>query len=135
MKQINPLYVALLLLAALVVVTVKLYQSNQMQKEAIASLHETETMAKRIVALKKTWDENKKNVITLERLLKSPMLRNVEITQQKKQDRLILKAERIDKKSADYLLNKLLNGSYTISVLKIRRLGEQEASFHVEVAL
>ncbi|MDX1294949.1 MAG: hypothetical protein R3302_01695 [Sulfurimonadaceae bacterium] len=135
MKQINPLYIALLLIAALMFVTVKLYQANEINKEAAASLQQTETMAKRIVTLKKEWDNGKKSYASLQRLLKTPMLRNAGVTGNKKSDSIQISAKQLDKKSLDYLMNKLLNGTYTVKALKIKRIDATTASFYAEVAL
>jgi hypothetical protein len=134
-KQINPLYIALLLVAALLFVGVKLYQANDAHKTAQASLQQTETMAKRIVTLKKEWDDKRKSYASLQRLLKASLLRNSGVTLQKKSGRVLVSAKQLDKKALDYLMNKLLNGTYTVTKMKIKRLDTTQASFYAEVTL
>ena len=135
MKQINPLYIALLLLVALAAVTLKLMEAHTTQKEALSALQKTEVTAKRIVALQKEWERGKESASALERLLRSAPLRETEFVTERKRNRIMITAKSIDKKAADYLLNKLLNNTYVITALEIRRLDAQRASLQMEVAL
>jgi hypothetical protein len=132
-KQINPLYIALLLVVALVVVILKLNEANAAQSAAVEALQETEKTAKRIVALQQAWGRGEESASALERLLRSAPLKETEFVTERTRNRIIVRAQSIDKKAADYLLNKLLNNTNVIKTLKIRRLGPQQASLHVEV--
>ncbi len=135
MKQINPLYIALLLIAALVVVTLKLDRAQELQKQSVAALQESESTAKRIVALQKEWDDGKASRAKFDRILDAAPLRGIDFNRQNKADRIIISAETIEKRAADYLLNKLLNGAFVIKSLKLRRLDDRQASLQLEVTL
>jgi len=134
-KQINPLYIALLLIAALVVVTLKLDRAQELQKQSVAALQESESTAKRIVALQKEWDDGKASRAKFDRILDAAPLRGIDFNRQNKADRIIISAETIEKRAADYLLNKLLNGAFVIKSLKLRRLDDRQASLQLEVTL
>jgi hypothetical protein len=134
-KPTNPLYIALLLIAVFLVVVVKLYQANTAHGEAVVALYETQTMAKRTAALKGTWGESTKNATALKRLLGGSLLRDAGVEMEKRSDRMVISAKSIDRKALEYLMNKLLNGTYRIKNLKVKRLDERQASFYAEVAL
>lgn len=135
MKQINPLYIALLLIAALAVVTLKLNDAQEAQKRSVAALQESESTAKRIVALQKEWDDGKASRAKFDRILDAAPLRGIDFNRQNKPDRIIISAETIEKRAADYLLNKLFNGAFVIRSLKLRRLDDRQASLQLEVSL
>ena len=134
MKQINPLYIALFLIAVLIVVTVKLNGAIAMQKEVRAELEKSEVMAKRIVAFKKSWEVNDEMKKTLDRLLKRTA-RNTEIEYKEQHGSMVITAKKIKAKAAEYLLNKLFNGTYVIKTMSIKRLDSESASLEVEITL
>lgn len=135
MKPINPLYTALLLIAVFLVVLFKLHQANVAHGEAVASLYDTETMAKRTAALKASWDDETKNAAALKRLMSSALLRDADAHVEKQSDLMVISVKSIDRKGLEYLINKLLNGTYRIKNLKVERLDEDQASLYAEVAL
>ena len=135
MRQVNPLYIALMLIAVLAVVGFRLDGAKQTQLQAKADLEKTQVMAKRIDALKKSWDKGKMVRKELDRLLKSSPLRNAGIESKEQRGSVSITAKKIDAKAAEYLLNKLLNGTYVIKTLSVKRLDAETGALHVEVAL
>jgi hypothetical protein len=134
-KQINPLYIALLFVVVLAVVILKLSDANSTHNASVAALQETEVTARRIVALQKDWDRGEQSTAPLDRLLNSAPLQGTELVKKRKRNRVMITAASINKQAADYLLNKLLNNTYVIKALEIRRLNAQQASLYVEVIL
>jgi hypothetical protein len=134
-KQINPLYLALFLVATLGFVVFKLNSAQEAQRQARDDLSKTATMAEEIVALKRGWDDSKRTRSSLERLLRASQLQSAAIKQTKKQGLVVLESKAIKADAANYLLNKLLNGAYTLKTMKVRRLDGETASLYLEVSL
>lgn len=135
MKRVNPLYVALLLLAALLVTVIRLHQSNARYAQTLQNLQQTELMARKIAALKTGWGDGNDNAAAIERILKASLLRNAGLTYEKLHSVMKISAKEMDRKAMEYLLNKLLNGTYAVKSMSIKRLDGQKASFEAEVAL
>ena len=135
MRQINPLYIALLLIAVLVMVVIRLDIAKETQRQAKADLEKTQVMAKRIEALKKSWDKGKATKKELDRLLKSSPLRSAGIESKEQRGTVSVIAKKIDAKAAEYLLNKLLNGTYIINTISIKRLDDETGALHAEISL
>lgn len=135
MKQINPLYIILLLVVILFVVLFKLMQTKTELHEAHNSFYKNKEMVHAIVDLRQSWDNHKGTKNTLTRILKSSQLRNAGVVQRVKRDQIELHGSAMDAKSASYLINRLLNEPFVIKSMKIRRLGKERASLDVEIRL
>ncbi len=134
MKQINPLYIALFLIAVMVVVMFKREGAIAMQQETRAELKKTEMMAKRIGALKKSWEAGEQTKKSLDRLLKR-VSRTAKIEHKEQHDTIVITAKKIDAKTVSYMLNKLFNNTYVIKAMTIKRLDGKSASLEVEIML
>jgi len=135
MKQINPLYIILLLVVILFVVLFKLMQTKTELHEAHNSFYKSKDMVHTIVDLRQSWDNKKSTKNTLTRILKSSQLRNAGIVQRVKRDQIELHASSMDSKTASYLINRLLNEPFSIRSMKIRRLNRERASLYLEIRL
>ncbi len=135
MKQINPLYIILLLVVILFVVLFKLMQTKAELHEVHNSFYENKEMVHDIVNLRQSWDNQKATKNTLTRILKSSQLRNVGVVQRVKRDQIELHSSSLDAKSASYLINRLLNETFVIKSMKIRRISKEHASLDVEIRL
>ena len=135
MKQINPLYIILLLVVILFVVLFKLMQTKTELHEAHNSFYKSKDMVHTIVDLRQSWDNKKSTKNTLTRILKSSQLRNAGIVQRVKRDQIELHASSMDSKTASYLINRLLNEPFSIRSMKIRRLNRERASLDLEIRL
>jgi len=134
-RQINPFYIAFLLIAILAFVGFKLMQAKEAHKEAVASLEQTDTMARRIVALKSAWDGGDTQAKALQRMLAGPLFTNAGVTHTLQKGRMVISADAIERNTADQLLGKLFNGSYVIDTVEIRRLDDTRAALRMEVLL
>ncbi len=135
MKQINPLYVAMLLLVLLVLAVVQLNKAKNEQYEAKENLKQTKEMAERIVALKKSWSDASQSNKNLQKLLRAPQLKASQIEQKKEGDKVILSSKNMDIAAVNYMVNKLLNGTFVLGAVKIVREENELFSFSVEVRL
>ena len=135
MKNINPLYIILLLVVILIVVLFNLMQVKNTLHEAQNSFDRTKTMVHNIVDLQQSWDNSKRTKDMIRRILRSSSLRKAQITQKSKRGLIEIYAGSIDSSSASYLISRLLNEPFTISSMKIRRLSKERASIYVEIKL
>ena len=135
MKKINPFYIILLLIVILVVVMFNLMHVKDELHEAQDSYDKTKAMVHRIVDLQQSWDNKKNTKNSIRRILRSSVLRNARIVQKDKRGVIVLHGSSMDSKSASYLIGRLLNASFTIKSMKIRRLNKERASLDVEIKL
>ena len=132
--KINPLYIALLLIVALLFVIYQLGSAKTELRESKSSLVKTETMAEEITALKRAWDNPKISSSSLDRLLKAPQLKSANIQQTKKRGSVVLKSNKADRKATNYFFVKLFNGTYILKSFDIKRLDDESISFSVEIS-
>ena len=135
MRQINPLYIVFLLIIVFIIVVVKLQSAKAVQSEAKTDMVKTEVMAKRLAALQKSWDNTKERKRALKQMLRAPSLRGADLTEKKNGNTVVLSTKKINAQAAEYLLNKLLNGTYVIKTVKIKQFDDESASMRVEIAL
>lgn len=135
MRQINPLYLLLLLVVVLMIIVVRLDHAKNEQLGLKEELRKTEQMGERIRALKGSWQSASQTKKELQRLLRSAPLRQSEIVQTTAGGSIELSSASMDAQALEYLLNKLLNGSYTLKKLTLKRLDAKRASLQLEIAL
>lgn len=135
MRQVNPLVAALVLFLLLAFVIVRLEHAKESLDEARADLRDSRAIAERIVALNQSWGDSPQREKALQRLLASPQLRSVEIEKKKGRDTMNVSAKNMPMKEATYLLNKLLNGTYTIEKMDVSQVDDAHLRVEVEVAL
>ena len=103
MKQINPLYIALLLIVILFVLVFKLIDAKNTLHEAQNNFYKTKTMVHNIVDIRQNWDNQKRTKNALGRILKSSYLRKAGIVRKDKRTHITLHSSTMDSKSASYL--------------------------------
>lgn len=135
MKKINPFYIIILLIVILVVVMFNLMHVKDELHEAQNSFDKTKAMVHEIVDLRQSWDNKKYTKNSIRRILKSSVLRNAGIVQKDRRGVIVLHGGSMNSKSASYLITRLLNESFTIKSMKIRRLSKERASLDVEIKL
>jgi len=133
--KINPLYVGLLLVMALVFAIYRLNESKAELHDSKIGLAKIETMANEIDALKRAWDAPKATITALNRLLKSTALKSANIQKIKKRGKIVLKSKKANLKATNYFFVKLFNGAYTLEKFEVKRLDEESVSFSVEISI
>jgi hypothetical protein len=131
--KINPLYFALLLIAALLFVIYQLGSAKVQLRESKNALVKVEAMAEEIDALKRAWDNPKTTGTALDRLLEAPQLKSANIQRSEKRGLIVLKSKRSDLKATNYFFAKLFNSAYVLQSFEIKRLDDETVSFSVEI--
>lgn len=133
MSRINPIHIAILLIVVLLFMMVQL---NSVQKELVdakLSYKQTKLLADKIKGLKSSYFDKTKVQKSLNRVLRQSMLRSANITKKVTNSSMLLSSENMNVRSLNFLMSKVLNGTYDISELTIKRLSDEKASFTMEI--
>ncbi len=133
--KINPLYIALLLVAALSFSIYQLSKSKEQLRESKIALIKIESMAEEIDALKRSWDSPKTALTSLKRIIKAPQLKSANIQQNKRRGIIVLSSKKANLKATNYFFSKLFNGAFILQKFDIKRLDEENVSFSVEIKI
>ena len=132
MNRVNPLYLGLLLLVILALSVFKLNSAKQELDEVKLSYKEISKIANELTSLKSVYN-NKNLEKSLQRLLKNNILKGTEIDARFKKNNAKISTKSIDKKALDFLMGKILNSTYNIVSLDIKKLSEEKASLKMEI--
>jgi hypothetical protein len=132
--RVNPLYLLLLAVTLIGVMGYRVHLAQLEQRQLSQSLQETRAMGVKIRQLKTVWFDGDQTRKRLDGLLKSAPLRSEAITMTRHRSHITLTAARIGAQKLDHLTGKLLNGTYEVRKMNIRRLDDTHASITVEVA-
>jgi hypothetical protein len=133
MNQINPLHIASLLLITTLFLFFKIGEVNDAMNETKTSFLESEKLAVNLSTLKHIYADKKKNQKSLEKILMHRSLQNSNLKIQKQKKNIKISTKSIDTKSLNYLMGKILNASFNITMLKIKKLSKEKASLEMEI--
>ncbi|WP_297442922.1 hypothetical protein [Sulfurimonas sp.] len=133
MNRINPIHIAILLVVILLFSILKLNAAKEELSLAKSSYKETLALAVKLDGLKRNYFDKMKVQNELGRILRKPALRSANIVKKVSKSSIILSSQNIDLKALNTLLGKVLNATFYISELKIKRLSEKNASLKMEI--
>lgn len=133
MNRVNPLYVGALLVMVLILSLYLLNSSKQSLKESKESFNQTQKIANEISGLKKAYADERTTTRDIKRVLANRVLRSASIKAEYKNSGVKISSNKMDKKALDFLMGKLLNSSYDIRKMKIKRLSSEIASIELEI--
>ena len=133
MNRINPLYVGLFLVLFVVFLAFKLGSVKSDLLGAKEEYAKTSKLAVSLSGLKSTYADKKKLKNSLRRILALSAVRQANIVKDEKKSNVKLSSQSMDKKALNVLMGKLLNGSYNITSMKIKRLSKERVSFKMEI--
>jgi len=133
MNQLNPLHIGALFLAILAYLFFTLSGAKAELREAKTSYKESEELAITLSSLKETYADKKAIKQALQRVLAQPSLKaaNLDVKETKTSTKISSKS--MDTAALNSLMGKILNGSYNVSELKIKKLSETTASASMEI--
>ncbi|MFA5233628.1 MAG: hypothetical protein WC390_04435 [Sulfurimonas sp.] len=88
-----------------------------------------------ISKLKDIYDDKDKTLKSLSAILKHSSLKSVSLEQKVVAKKIYISSKSMRKSNLNFLISKLLNGSYTITALEIKAINQEEASLKMEIAL
>lgn len=123
MIRINPIYIGLLLLVIFCFFSFKLYNAKAEFLKEQKSYKEMSALSIKLSQLKKIYTK-KPNLLRLKS--KSVVLKKIK-------DGVILSSSSIDKSELNFIMSRVLNNSYRITQLKIKKLNQNKASLYMEI--
>lgn len=133
MRQVNPLHVLLLLTVFILFLFYQLQETQATFHDAKEQLAKTKDVAYQLNALKKEYANKEYVVRTITRLLHQSILKSATITKEQKSDAIVLHAKKLSKRQLQRVLTKILNSTYKIKALHIKRVDEKSVDVDVEV--
>ncbi|MCF6330914.1 MAG: hypothetical protein L3I99_05140 [Sulfurimonas sp.] len=134
MRAINPIYIALLLISILLISIFSLsFAKSDLIKSKIAFL-ETSQIANELGGLKKAYLKNSSSQKDLKIILNKKILKEAKLDIKFKKNSVSLKSDEMDKKALNFLMAKILNGTYNVVSMKIKKLSESKASFNMKIS-
>ena len=135
MNQINPLHIGALLVVILIFLFSQLSSVKEELKDANTEYLSSEKIAVAVSGLKSVYANKKKTQRALDRIFVQSSLRSAGLKIKKTKESVKVSAESVDSNVLNSLMGKILNGSYKITHLKIKRLSETQASLEMEIKL
>jgi len=133
MNQINPLQIGALLVVIIAFLFFKLDGVKSELVEATASYKESEKLAVEVSSLKAVYANKKKTKNAINRILAQGSLREASLDVKRNKKSIKISSKSIETKALNSLMGKILNGSYNVTTLKIKRLSETKASLDMEI--
>lgn len=132
MNRINPLFIVAFIIVVLIMGIFKLDDTKNELKELKESYKEAEALSIELSALKSQYKNKSKIKVSLRNILKNPTLSS-SIKYKFKKSSLLINSKSIDLSTLNFLMSKILNSTYQINTLNIKRLDDKKASFKMEI--
>jgi len=132
-KHVNPLHIGVLLIVTILFLFVKLSETKDELRASQASYKSAYTLAQKLQSLKNLYAQKQTAQKALHKIVTSQALQKSDVKSITKRDKTYISAKKIDLRALNYLLSKLLNGSFIIESLKVERVNEKEADLEMEI--
>ena len=133
MRAINPMYIGLLLISILAVSIFSLNSAKSELIEAKTSFLETSKVANELSGLKKAYLKNSSSQKNLKKILTQKILKEAKLDVKFKKNSVFLESKEMNKRALNFLMTNILNGTYNVVSMKIKKLNESKASFEMEI--
>ena len=133
MNRVNPIHIIILLIVLLLFVMFKLNGARTELVEEKESYAKTVVLAEKIKGLKASYFNKAKVQKEINKLLRRSTLRSANIVKKVTHSSILLTSDNMNISSLNFLLGKVLNGTYVVSELKIKRLDEKSAAMRLEI--
>ncbi len=133
MNQVNPLHIGALLLVVIMFLFFKLSGVKEELVDAKVSFGTSEKLAIDLQALKSVYANKKKSKISINRILAQSSIRAAKLILKRDKNSIRISSASIDTRTLNSLMGKILNGSYNIVALDIKKLNETKASLKMEI--
>lgn len=133
MNRFNPLYVGVFLVLLLVFSVMKLVDAKKELHEEKNLYEKTLKIAIETNALKKAFANKKKEKREILHILSYPVLKNVDITKEVTNSGIHIRAKNMDIKALNFLMGKILNATFNITMLQIKKINENKAMLEVRI--
>lgn len=133
MNRINPLYIGAFLLILLGFLAFKLGNiKNELEIQKV-EYKETMNLATKLNDLKKVYNDKNIQKKSLDQILKNSSFISANIVKTEKKSSVLVSSNSIDLQGLNAFMSKILNATYTIKSLEIKKLSDEKASFDMEI--
>jgi len=133
MNRINPLHIGILLIVILAFFIFQLGEAKKELHETNILYKETLTLSTQLVGLREVYGDKNAIKKSINRILNQSSLKSANIVKKVTSTGLKISSESMDRGALNSLMGKMLNGSYNIASLKIKRLSDKTASLKMEI--
>jgi len=133
MNRINPLHIGALIIVILAFFIFKLGEAKKEYHDVNVQYKETLKLSTELVGLREVYGDKNSIKKSLNRILHQSSLRSANIIKKVTSTGLKISSESMDRRALNSLMGKMLNGSYNIASLKIKRLSDKTASLKMEI--
>jgi hypothetical protein len=133
MNRVNPIHIAILLVVILAFSIIKLNAAKEELADNKVAYKETLHLADEISGLKRNYFNKSKVQRDIGRMLRRASLRSAGITKKVTNSSLLLTSTNMNLQALNLLLGKVLNSTYYVSELKIKKLSDKKASLKMEI--
>lgn len=133
MNQINPLHIGALLLTVLLFMFFKLSSFQKELVEIQAEYKQSNKVATQLSTLDELYANSNKIKSSLERVLRQPSLKSADIKTSITKNSYKISSDSISAVALNSLMGKILNGSYNVTTLSIKRISQEKASLEMEI--
>lgn len=133
MNQVNPLHIGALLLVVIMFLFFKLSGVKEELVEAKVAFGTSEKLALDLQSLKAVYANKKKTKISINRILAQSSIRAAKLILKRDKNSILISSASMDTSTLNSLMGKILNGSYNIVFLDIKKLNETKASLKMEI--
>jgi hypothetical protein len=111
----------------------KLNTAREELTDAKESYSQTLVLAQKIKGLKSTYFNKTKVLKSINMLLRNATVRSAGISKKVTNSSILLTSKSMNIRSLNFLMGKILNGTYVVSELQIKRLSDKTASLRLEI--
>ncbi|MDF1877753.1 hypothetical protein JHD47_07980 [Sulfurimonas sp. SAG-AH-194-L11] len=133
MNQVNPLHIGGLLLVMIMFLFFELSGAKEGLKEAKSEFLVSEELAIDLHALKSVYADTKKIKNSINRILANQSIKKANLSVKRGKKFIHISSKSVDTEVLNRLMDKVLNASFNITTLKIKRLSETKASLEMEI--
>ncbi|MBL1243408.1 MAG: hypothetical protein COA39_003270 [Sulfurimonas sp.] len=133
MNQINPLHIGGLLIVIIAFLLFSLSGVKEELSEAKSEFLVSETLAIDLHTLQSVYSDKKKIRSNINRILSQSSIKATKLSVKREKKFIKISAKNIDTLALNTLMGKILNDSFNISMLKIKKLSETKASLEMEI--
>ena len=133
MNRINPLHIGALLVVILFYMIFELADAKSALLEAKANFNSTSKLAVELHELQRVYHNKSKTKRAILRILDASILRDAQIKKRIKNSSITITAASINKKVLNYLMGKILNNSFVIQSIKIKKLSDKKSELEVKI--
>jgi len=133
MNQVNPLHIGALLLVLIMFLFFKLSGIKEELVQVKQEYAASKKLAVDVTSLKAVYANKKKTQNAIERILRQSSLKSASFNLKKEKKSIKISSQSMDAKVLNSFMGKILNGSYNITLLKIKKLSDTTASLEMEI--